>query len=236
MKLLMSLFLLVTASAFAQSNDRSLTSSFQVVSNEPSQEYIFGRVEIQQQRFAFVIDSSTSFQHFQAQVVASISKTINELDESQSFTIVYLTDRNRYFNDGVVVKATRENKDNAIRFLNNVPRENIYEPLTEAIQKLAQQNGELDRIFFFGDGDVTPRGPGGTNVSRRSPEFKELIQVLEQYPVAITARSGFGDERGIRDRKMLRPLEEMILETYEILKVITDMNGGTLISEGLEYQ
>lgn len=225
---------LVWLQAYAQSDNRSLTSSFQVTSDEPSQEYIFGKVK-KEERFAFIIDTSMSFHFFQKQVITSLTKTISELKENQSFTIVYLAKRNRYFNDGKTVKATQQNRDAAVQFLIDVPEPDRFEPLNAAVKKIAQENGVIERIFLFGDGDITPRhGSRDGVLSADEPAFLELLETLREYPVPFTSRSGFGSNS--YEKLGLKSLSEILDAQFSLLKHLTELNGGTLILEGLEFK
>lgn len=242
MKLLLSLMLLFASSAYAQTEgkDTSLTSSFQVpVEEEPVNytNYIFGRVK--QERIAFIIDTSNSFKQFQWRVLSSMVRTINELREDQQFTIVFLSRRNVYFNNAQIVTATAENKEAAIRFLNDYPRLNGYEPIRQAIEKIRDVNGKIDRIYFFGDGDCNAEASGFQNVmatagtilthqpmisvlTRRSKEFKHLKEVVQNYGVPMTSRSGYQDSLYI--------FEEDTRENLAMLRELTELSKGELIN------
>ncbi len=159
-------------------------------------EYVFGRVN--EEKVAFIIDTSQSFSKFQEKVIASVSKTISEFNENQKFTIVFLAPKNIYFNDGIVINATDSAKRKALKFLKHVPAENVNEPITAAIKTISNQNGKIDRIYFFGDGDRDPEG----NLDEIEDQLKnhpeksrndllDLLQAVNDYGVPITARSGY---------------------------------------------
>lgn len=245
MKLFLSLMLLFASSAYAQSDGGSagLTSSFSVPTVEEEQidltEYIFGHVK--QERVAFVIDTSRSFEKFDRKVLSSIARTILEMGEDQQFTIVFLTRKNIYFNGGSVVNATAENKAAALEFLKTGTRPGGYEPIRQAVEKIRDVNGKIDRIYFFGDGECNPEERDFframknvasnfaemdemTNMNRQSKEFLKLMKVIREYDVPMTSRSGYSENPSVSAERT---------ETLQMLKILTEASKGTLLIQQL---
>ena len=168
--------------------------------------YIFGKIT--GEKIAFIIDTSISFSKFKDKVISSIQKSILELNKNQEFTIIFLSDGNVYFNDGKTVRATKQNKESAVEFLRNVPVEDSFEPITEAIQKIQIQNGKIDRIYFFGDGDDDPSKENMVGLTKNIID-NQALESVRKYGVPIIARSGYNDKYNYNpDLKFLQKLAD----------------------------
>ncbi len=188
--------------------------------------YIFGKIN--KNKIVFMIDTSISFSEFKIKVISSIQKTIQELSENQEFTIVFLTQGNVYFNEAKLVPATIKNKQEAIEFLNHVPIEHGAEPIKEAIDKIKLQNGNVDSIYLFGDGDCDFSSTSDRS-NTKLMDRELTLKTVSEYGVPITARSGKDQneiDETIQNRININADQETLGDDLIFLQKMVDATHG----------